>query len=154
MSSFEKRLRILREAKDYSQLQLAKDLSVSNVTLSQYENGVRKPDIETLNKIATYFGVSIDYLLGVSDVRNPYKEPETSSEKNSSLTTKDERDIAKKLSSILDEMSNSSDALMFDGERIEMDEESQELLRASIENSLRLAKRLAKEKYTPKKYRE
>lgn len=154
MSSFEKRLRILREAKEYSQLQLAKDLSVSNVTLSQYENGVRKPDIETLNKIATYFGVSIDYLLGVSDVRNPYKESETSSEKNSSLTTKDERDIAKKLSSILDEMNNSSDALMFDGERIEMDEESQELLRASIENSLRLAKRLAKEKYTPKKYRE
>ena len=44
------------------------------------------------------------------------------------------------------------EALMFDGEPVEMDKETKELLKASLENSIRLAKTLAKKKYTPKKY--
>lgn len=148
------RIKDLRSEKNLTQTKLGEVIGVEKSTVSMYENGNSTPNDDIKKMLANFFNVSLDYLIGVSDIRNPYKESETSSEKNSSLTTKDERDIAKKLSSILDEMSNSSDALMFDGERIEMDEESQELLRASIENSLRLAKRLAKEKYTPKKYRE
>ena len=47
---------------------------------------------------------------------------------------------------------DTQDALMFDGEPL--DEESKELLKASLENSMRMAKALAKQKFTPKKYRK
>jgi len=68
---FESRLRSLREKKGYSQIQLSKELSISNVTLSQYENGIRKPDIDTLSKLASYFGVTTDYLLGKDTPEEP-----------------------------------------------------------------------------------
>ena len=57
-----------------SQIELGKALGAGNVTISQYEKGTRKPDNEMLVKIANFFGVSIDYLLG-SDA---YKKSTTS----------------------------------------------------------------------------
>ena len=70
------RIRMLREEADLSQKDLAKKLRVSNVTLSQYENGVRRPDIDTLMVIANYFGVSSDYLIGMSGHRDPIDKRE------------------------------------------------------------------------------
>ena len=66
------------------------------------------------------------------------------------LTKKDERDIARRLEETLD-LLESSDALMFDGEPL--DEESLELLKVSLQNQYTLAKQIAKQKFTPKKYR-
>ena len=51
----------------------------------------------------------------------------------------------------LGELENTQSALMFDGEPL--DDETKELLIASLERTIRQAKVLAKEKYTPKKYR-
>src|SRR5699024_6994266 len=48
----------------------AKKIGVSNVVLSRYESGERKPDYDTLDKIADYFQVSTDYLLGRTDSPN------------------------------------------------------------------------------------
>ena len=59
-----KRIRQLREKSDLSQLEFAKILNISNSTLSQYEAGNRIPSDEIKSKIADFFGVSIDYLLG------------------------------------------------------------------------------------------
>lgn len=67
------------------------------------------------------------------------------------LTDKNEKDIAKKLESILDSMETDT-ALSFDGEP--MDEETKELVRAAIESNLILTKQLAKKKFTPKKHRK
>ncbi|WP_200886094.1 XRE family transcriptional regulator [Heyndrickxia ginsengihumi] len=67
------------------------------------------------------------------------------------LNAKDEKDIAKKMESILKEM-DSGTALAFDGEP--MDEETKELVRAAIESNLILTKQIAKKKFTPKKYRK
>lgn len=67
---FNKRLRILRKKQKISQKDFAKILGVSNVVLSRYENGERKPDYDILIKIAEYFDVSVDYLLGKSDIKN------------------------------------------------------------------------------------
>lgn len=65
-----KRLKMLREEADISQKELAKRLKISNVTLSQYENNVRRPDLQTLKIIADYFDVSSDYLIGRSGNKN------------------------------------------------------------------------------------
>ncbi|CDQ41470.1 XRE family transcriptional regulator [Virgibacillus sp. CM-4] len=62
-----KRMRHLRERENLSQLQLAKKLNIPNQSISNYERGFRNPDYETLNKIADFFEVTTDYLLGRSD---------------------------------------------------------------------------------------
>ena len=51
-----------------SQEQCAKGLGISRGALSFYENGDRKPDAELIYKMSKYFGVSSDYLLGLSDI--------------------------------------------------------------------------------------
>ncbi len=58
------RLKELRNKLGLSQTQLANQIGIAQNTLSQYEKGTRQPDHETLKKLADYFDVSIDYLLG------------------------------------------------------------------------------------------
>ena len=58
------RLKELRKRKGLSQLRLATDLHTTQNTISRYETGEREPGIEELIKIANYFNVSVDYLLG------------------------------------------------------------------------------------------
>lgn len=64
------RLKKLRKMRKISQLKLAMDLNMNQNTISRYENLEREADYETLVKIADYFGVSIDYLLGRTDDLN------------------------------------------------------------------------------------
>ncbi len=64
---FSSRLKYLREKKDLSQLELGKILNLTQQTINNYENGKREPNQEILQKIADYFKVSVDYLLGRSD---------------------------------------------------------------------------------------
>lgn len=59
-----KRIKKLREKKNLNQLEFSKILNISNTTLSQYEAGNRTPSDEIKEKVADYFGVSVDYLLG------------------------------------------------------------------------------------------
>ena len=61
------RLKKLRKERNISQLKLALDLNMNQNTVSRYENMEREADYETLIKIADYFEVSLDYLLGRSD---------------------------------------------------------------------------------------
>lgn len=67
------RLKKLREENGISQLELAKVLNLSNVMLSRYEKNKRSPDYETLNKLADFYGVTTDFLLGRTNIRNPQK---------------------------------------------------------------------------------
>lgn len=67
MIQFKERLKELRIAESLSQTQLAKELKVNQRTISNWETGVRQPDFETLEKIAKFFSVSTDYLLGITD---------------------------------------------------------------------------------------
>jgi transcriptional regulator with XRE-family HTH domain len=60
------RIRYLREEKNLSQVEMAAQLNISNVQLNRYETGARKPDPETLVRIADFLNVSTDYLLGRS----------------------------------------------------------------------------------------
>ena len=58
------RLKELRKKKGLSQLRLATDLNTTQNTISRYETGEREPGIDELIKIADYFNVSVDYLIG------------------------------------------------------------------------------------------
>lgn len=58
------RLKEIRKAKGISQLKLATDLNTNQNTISRYETGEREPGITELIRIADYFNISVDYLLG------------------------------------------------------------------------------------------
>lgn len=102
------------------------------------------PRMNKVEWLAAHFNVSRSALLEEQNETEP-----TSQEP--ALTAKDERDIAHKLNEVLDQLSGDN-ALMFDGEPL--DDVTRDLLRDSLENQFRTAKVLAKQKYTPKKYRK
>lgn len=62
--SLGERIKELRESKGISQAMLAESIGVSNVMISMYEQNKKKPSLPTLEKLADYFVVSIDNLLG------------------------------------------------------------------------------------------
>lgn len=64
------RLRFLRTEKGESLEKIAKYLNVTIQTISNYENEKRDMTPDTILKLADYFGVSTDYLLGKTDIRN------------------------------------------------------------------------------------
>ncbi|WP_076178653.1 helix-turn-helix domain-containing protein [Clostridium botulinum] len=66
---FGDRLKELREQKQLTQNEFASILGIGRTTLSHYELNNREPDFETLEKIANYFDVSIDYLVGRSNLK-------------------------------------------------------------------------------------
>lgn len=68
--SFIKKLSILLEKKNITQRELAEKINVTEVTISRYLSGERSPRIEIVSKIAEFFGVSIDYLLGKEETAN------------------------------------------------------------------------------------
>ena len=61
----------LRKEKELGQKEMASLLNLSVGTISNYENGVHSPDLETLCKLADFFGVTTDYLLGRTEYRCP-----------------------------------------------------------------------------------
>lgn len=61
------RIKDLREDRDLRQLDVANAIGIDQRSLSNYETGKTKPDSETVVKLARFFGVTCDYLLGVSE---------------------------------------------------------------------------------------
>lgn len=115
---------------------LEKDLGYANGYISQLKKGTFPAD--RLMEIAEYLQVSASYLLN-GDTDLPL------------LNTRDEKDIERRLQETLSCLELQQDGLMFSGEPL--DDETRELLKISLENSLRIAKVNAKQKFTPKKYR-
>jgi len=76
------RLKRLRLEKKLTQEELGKKINVTKVSISGYENGNRTPDTETLQKLADFFNVTTDYLLGRTDDPNP---PESDNEELGTL---------------------------------------------------------------------
>lgn len=77
MSSFGQRLSSLRADKGLSQSELATRLNISKSALAMYEIDKREPGFETINRIADFFDVSVDYLMGreVSEEVDPLDDP-------------------------------------------------------------------------------
>ncbi|MFG6383595.1 MAG: helix-turn-helix domain-containing protein [Lachnospiraceae bacterium] len=66
------RLENLLEENNLTQKKLSTELHIAPSTLNGYLRRDREPDFSTLIKLANYFRVSIDYLLGVTNIRRPY----------------------------------------------------------------------------------
>ncbi len=69
------RIRALREDRDWTQEQAARLLPVNRRTYSGYETGTRTLPPEVLAAPARMRDVSVDYLLGLTDVKTPYPPP-------------------------------------------------------------------------------
>lgn len=64
MGNFQNIFKRLRTSSKLTQAEMAEKLGISRSTIGMYETGAREPDFETLEKIADFFNVDIDYLLG------------------------------------------------------------------------------------------
>lgn len=80
MKNFSTRLKELRAEKEITGEELGKKFNVSKTAVSYWESGRNFPGEETIRKLADFFQVSVDYLLGNSDIRNPYENHQRISE--------------------------------------------------------------------------
>ena len=69
---FKDRLKTLRKERRLTQVKLGEMLNYGYTAIANYESGRNQPSIPDLKKIASIFNVSMDYLLGVNDIRHPY----------------------------------------------------------------------------------
>ena len=116
---------------------LEKELGFGRGSIGKLRNS--QTSAERLQKIADYFNVTVDYLVNGPDV--------------SSLTPKDNRDIAKDLDSIMKKLTSGEDGpASYNGEELSPD--AAELFRDELEIALKRLKIINKEKYTPKKYKK
>lgn len=63
------KIRHLREDNDITQEEVANYLNMSQTGYSKYETGINQPSIQTLVKLATLYKVSVDYLIGYSNLK-------------------------------------------------------------------------------------
>lgn len=70
MNNFGDRLRVLRKLKDMKQEDVGQIIGVSGSAVGSYERNIREPSLEMIGKLAESFGVTTDYLLGLSDDPN------------------------------------------------------------------------------------
>lgn len=130
------RIKLLSDEKKMSFAELERKLGFANSSIRKWDE--RTPGIDKIQKVADYFDVSTDYLLGRTEKRRYYD-----------LTEKDERDIQKELEKIIEDMGN-SEAIAFSKDTEELSPEARAAIISSIEESLRIGKALAKKKFTPK----
>lgn len=142
--SLVERIKRLCDERSVSFAEVERKTGISNGQIRRWDTS--SPKTGNVEKVADYFDVSMDYLLGRTDKKRYYD-----------LTEKDERSIQEELQKMVEGLSKSGHAA-FDGRTLdelsEEELEDRELLLSSLENSLRLAKRVAKQKFTPKKYRD
>lgn len=138
MSTLYRKIEELCKSKEINITTMCRESGASRASLTDLKMG-RKQSLssETLMKIAAYFEVSVDSLLG--------------NEQPAALTGKDTRDIARDLEAIMKQLDLNGD-LMFDGDP--MSDEARESIRAAMKLGLEAAKLKNKERFTPKQYRK
>ena len=137
------RIKSLRKYQGLTQKELAEKVHKSPQVISNWERGYT-PNItnEDIVNLATALNVKVsDIVSSSNDDTRPDLPP---------LTPRDERDIAKDLEKMLAELDTSA---AFGG-NLTPDGEDLELLKSSLTQAMTLAKRVAKQKFTPKKYRK
>lgn len=161
-------LKLLRTRANMKQTELAQKLGIAQSTLSGWETGKFEIDNANLNKLASLFGVTIDYILGREDplmaaaydtvliqefksLPKEKREAALAYVSDSQLTARDKRDIARDMEQLTESI-ETSDALMFDGEPLSP--EAKESLLAAMRLGLEAAKLKNKERFTPNKYRK
>jgi transcriptional regulator with XRE-family HTH domain len=128
------RVKMLCKKKGVSQGKMEKEIGISNGASSKWKSS--SPSMEILQKLSSYFEVSVDYLMTGTD--------------ENVLSDKDNRDIAKDMENIRNKLMNGTDGpLSYDGDPVST--EDAELLLGQIELMMRRLKPINKEKYNPNK---
>lgn len=136
---FGERLKSLRLERDMTQEQLAQVLNVTRPTIAGYETKRKQPDFDKLSRIADFFSVSVDYLLGRTDDKNEVIVPDSFKNKHS-VTKRD-------LSQLDNVLNNVGTFFMND----QVNDEDKEKLMRDIQDLFWEAKDINKEKYGRKK---
>ena len=126
------RIRALANQRDMSLPQLEVELGLGNGTISRWRSS--SPNTDKLQRIADYFNVSMDYLLG----------------RDITLNKRDQQNINEILANT--EQLLKQDGLMFDGDPASP--EAIESILSAMQIGMEMAKKKNKEKYTPKKYKK
>lgn len=127
-----KNIKYYLKENDITQTEMCNTLGFKMSTVSDWMHARTYPRIDKIEMMANYFGIEKSDLV------------EQKSSKTIELNKKDERDIAKRLEQTLDQLESDQDGLMFSGEPL--DDETRELLKASLQNSITIAKINAKQK--------
>lgn len=160
---FLEKINFLMKEYNLNKSTLSKACNIPYTTINGwYKRGYDELKLPTLKKLSDYFNISLDYWAD-----DELTEPIPQKHNNQNIPTnyvvtatnnyatmlnrKDENDIAKRLENTLVDL-DQDEALMFSGNPL--DEETKELLKVSLENSLRIGKINAKQKFTPKKYKK
>ncbi|HIG0360447.1 TPA: helix-turn-helix domain-containing protein [Clostridium sporogenes] len=150
MATLGERIKEERLARKMTQTDLGNICGVTKYTISLYESGKSTPNDDIKNILANYFKVSIDYLLGRTDIKTTYETASSSkSDYDPELNSKDKRDIEQMTNKFLEGLEGGA---MLNGEIL--DESDLELFKQAVKNGLQYAKISNKKKYTPKKYRK
>lgn len=132
------RVKELCKKRGISISELENNVGFGKNTIYKWKN--QSPKAETLQKVADYFGVTTDYLLGRTDTPQ--------------FSAKNERDVQKMLSEMKDGLTNKHTLAYFKNDGEEIDEEDAELLAEALEFVVRQSKLIAKKKFTRKDYRK
>ncbi|HGF8083190.1 XRE family transcriptional regulator [Enterococcus faecium] len=132
------RVKLLANEKKMTVAELERKLNFAQGSISKWSK--QSPSSERLQKVADFFDVSADYLLGRTDKRHYYD-----------LTEKDKQDIALQAEKLLEGLDSDAETNYY-GEPL--DDEDKEKLYDAIQLALSLTKVKAKKKFTPKKYRQ
>ena len=101
----------LRDQAHVKDADVVKATKITKSTFSDWKNGRSNPKLDKLQKIADYFGVTVDYLMTGKE------EPK---EKSPELTARDEKDITKTLNKVMEQFENNENGpLYYDGEEID-----------------------------------
>lgn len=136
--SIKSRIKDLANERHISIAELERKLDFANGFVTKRDK--QSPSAERLQKVADYFDVTTDCLLGRTDTPQ--------------FTRKDERDVQKILEEMTQGLNDKNELAFLKNGGQEIDPEDAELLSASLENVIRQSKLIAKQKFTPKKYRK
>lgn len=134
--------RDLCKSRNISPSAAAIEMGINKGTVSIWKNKGTVPQTPQLKKIADYFNVSVDYLLGNEEKEKPAPE------NRNGLSIKEQKDIAKKVDAFMASLENEKD-LMFDGDPAS--DEALEDLRRAITVGYEMARIKNREKYNPYK---
>lgn len=127
---FGDRLKLLRKNSGYTQKELGEKLNISARVVGYYESNERFPDKDTLTGIADFFNVSVDYLLGRTDIKNANNNSKINIDKN-------EKDVEELLEETMSQILGQK-GLMLNGQIV--DDNDLILLKNAIKNGIEYAK--------------
>ena len=126
---FNQRLKNLRKEKKLTQQNLADFLEVRRSTYGEYERGKIMPPYDKIQKLATYFNVSVDYLMGATNFK-------TLDEKIDTIAKRDITDIKQVLNLLIEELEEEDLIVKFDG--MDLSPQTKQLFISTLKSAIQL----------------